>query len=372
MAFLQNERRTLERFLPGLDGFLARTPLSDMERPGNPALPAFRQHGGPGLLIPAAYGGSGATALEAVQAQRAIGSRAPSLAVATTMHHFSVAGLVHLAGRGPGLEAVLLGQIAAERMYVASGVAEGRSGAGMLSSAMSVRRRGGDLLISGSKKPCSLSKSMHLLTASVILPADGPHGGELAFVTIPADAPGIERRPFWKSPALAGAESDEVILRDVAVAADWVTYLDAEGMLVQVGLLWFELLISATYLGIASGLAERVLASKRGSASERVQVALELESAMAALEGIARAMDSGAEVNDTLARMLLVRYAVQNALERATARSFELLGGLAFIGGEEVALLHAAASALALHPPSRLSTVGALDGYLGGAPFVLE
>ena len=42
-------------------------------------------------LVPKDHAGLGATAVEAVQVQRAIGSRAPSVAVAVTMHHYSIA-----------------------------------------------------------------------------------------------------------------------------------------------------------------------------------------------------------------------------------------------------------------------------------------
>jgi alkylation response protein AidB-like acyl-CoA dehydrogenase len=91
MSFLRQERATLEKVLPGLDAALAGIPLMEMERPGNPSIPVFRQLGGPGLLIPAKLGGRGASPLEAARAQRAIASRAPSLAVATTMHQFTIA-----------------------------------------------------------------------------------------------------------------------------------------------------------------------------------------------------------------------------------------------------------------------------------------
>src|SRR5687768_9658947 len=112
MNFLRQERATLEALLPGLEAALAGVSLLEMERPGNPAIAAFRQLGGPGLLVPARLGGRGATPLQAVRAQRAVASRSPSLAVATTMHHFSVASVVELNPDNPGPEGQLLGAIA--------------------------------------------------------------------------------------------------------------------------------------------------------------------------------------------------------------------------------------------------------------------
>src|SRR5439155_7643903 len=53
MTFMAVERATLERFMPGLDDELGKLTLGDLERPGNPALAAFKAAGGPGMLVPA-------------------------------------------------------------------------------------------------------------------------------------------------------------------------------------------------------------------------------------------------------------------------------------------------------------------------------
>jgi alkylation response protein AidB-like acyl-CoA dehydrogenase len=373
MGFLKQERATLEKLLPGLDEALARIPLLQMERPGNSSLITYRQLGGPGLLIPTRFGGRGASPLQAVRAQRAIACRAPSLAVATTMHHFTIATLMEINPEDPGLEGAMLETVARGNLYVGSGFAEGRTGISIQTSYMRVERGPAGMVLNGSKKPCSLSLSMDLFTVSTP-PPPGMDAG-LAAAIIPADTPGLERRPFWQSPILAGAESDEVILRDVLVPEDAFFPLGGSGRQNAVqdrGFLWFELLITASYLGIASALVERVLLSDRGGAAERVSLAMEVEGAMAALEGIARAMLAGERGNDELARMLLVRYAVQAAIDRATSLAVELLGGMAFIGSPEVSYLLAAARALCLHPPARLTSGKRLDAYLAGNPLVLD
>ena len=373
MNYLKQERATLEQLLPGMDAALARIPLPEMERPGNPSIPAFREFGGPGLLIPTRFGGRGASPVQAVRAQRAIASRAPSLAVATTMHHFTLATLMEIDPDDPGLEGELLESVARGNLYVASGFAEGRTGASIQTSALRMTRVPGGVLVNGSKKPCSLSRSMDLFKLST--PAPEGMDAALAAAIIPADTPGIERRPFWQSPVLAGAESDEVVLRDVFVPHDALFPLGGPGRSNAVqerGTLWFELLISAAYLGIASALVERVLLSDKGGAAERVSLATEVEGGMAALEGVARAMLAGERGNDELARLLLVRYAVQAAIDRAASLAVELLGGMAFIRSPEVAYLLAAARALSLHPPARLAAGKRLAAYLVGGPLVLD
>lgn len=372
MNYLKTEFATLNRIFPGLTDQLRETPFHEMERAGNPALRHFCAAGGPGLLIPAALGGRGATPLDAVRVHRALGALAPSLSIAATMHNFSVASLVELARDPAGAAAALVPQIAAGNLYVASGVAEGRPGASALSSALQVRATESGLVINGSKKPCSLSASMTLLTASLQMPPDGPHAGELAFAIIPADSRGIERRPFWKCPALAGAESDEVVLKNVAVPYEQLCFLDPEGRLLASGFLWFELLIAASYLGIADGLIVRVLAKGRGSPADRAGLGVEHESAMAALESVAREMCEPDPSADLLARALCVRYAVQQAIERSSALAAELLGGLAMLTTDETALRFAAARLLAFHPPARLANAEAMSAFFMGGPLILS
>jgi alkylation response protein AidB-like acyl-CoA dehydrogenase len=231
----------------------------------------------------------------------------------------------------------------------------------------------GHVILNGSKKPCSLSHSMDLFTVSTP-PLEGMDAG-LAAAMFPADTAGIERRPFWKSPILAGAESDEVVLHDVVVPEDAFLPLGGPGRVSAVqdrGFLWFELLITASYLGIASALVERVWLSGRGAAIERVSRATDVEAAMAALEGIARGMLDGECGNHELGRMLLVRYAVQAAIDRATCLAVELLGGNAFIGSSEVSYLFAAGRGLSLHPPSRPVTGKRLDEFMAGSLLTLD
>jgi hypothetical protein len=166
-----------------------------------------------------------------------------------------------------------------------------------------------------------------------------------------------------------------VILRDVVVPEEAFFPLGGSGRLNPVqdrGFAWFELLITASYLGMASALAERVWLSGRGDAAERVSLAAELEGAMSALEGVARAMRPWEDGNDELARMLLVRYSVKAAIDRAAVLAVELLGPAAFMKAPEVSYLHAATAVLALHPPNRLGACKRLDAYLAGSPLVLD
>lgn len=374
MEFLAQERQTLEHYMPGLDCALAEMSLLELEKRGNPGLTLFREANGPALLITKACHGMGATALEAMRIQRAIASRSPSLAVATTMHHFSVATILEMSLLGSGMESLLLEAIADQHLLVASGFAEGRPNQGILQPTMQGRPTKGGVLVNGSKKPCSLAHSMDLLTASVKID-DGTPEGQMGVAMIPTHGAGIERREFWGSWILAGAESDEVILRDVEVP-DSLMFRMGESAAMDAtqisGFLWFELLVTASYLGVASALVERVLRSNRGCALERATLGIELEGAMTALEGVAYSMAVNPRNEAELARMLFVRYLVQGAIERSTQQATELLGGMAFVCSSEVSYLLSAARALAFHPPSKSAIAQELAGHLAGKTLQIQ
>lgn len=371
--FLWRERQTIDDLLPGLDECLADTPLPELESRESPGLEFFRKCGGPGLLVPAEHAGLGADPVRAVRVQRAIGARSPSLAVATTMHHFSIASLVETSERSQGFEWMLLEAVARDRLLVASGFAEGRTSQSILAPTIRARERDGRIVLNGSKRPCSLAWSMDLLTASVALPATNGAGEQMAVALVPKGTPGLSVKPFWNSFVLAGAESDEVVLDEVEVPPDLVVRTDVTperplDELQTTGFLWFELLMSASYLGVASALVERVLAASRSEASLRAAVLVEVEGAMAALEGVARGMTADLRGEAAFAQALVCRYATQDAIGRAVGRCVEALGGMAYLGSDDVAYLAAAAAALALHPPSRARMAEPLCDYFSGRP----
>lgn len=372
MEFLSCERETLERLLPGLDGTLSEIGLADLERPGSPGIQAFRDAGGAGLLVPVEHGGLGATPLDAVRVQRAIGVRSPSLAVATTMHHFSVASLLEASKYSSGFEWMLLSAIAKERLLLASGFAEGKTGQGILAPTMNAARHGDKLLISGVKRPCSLSRSMDLLTASILVP-DESGQEHFAVALIPAGSPGIEVNPFWGSWVLAGSESDEVVLTDVEVDPGMVVVTEVSpdsrlDPLQTAGFLWFELLITASYLGATSALVERVLRRTEIGAAERAAAVVAVQAVMVGVEYVARNATKDPEWQRLLSEALVLRYAAQDTIGRTTQRCVETLGGMSFVGSGEASYLAAAAAGLAFHPPSRSRMADQLCEVFAGGP----
>ncbi|WP_217208176.1 acyl-CoA dehydrogenase family protein [Streptomyces sp. AC550_RSS872] len=378
MRSLDLARSVCERFHPGLLKELEQIPYADRERPGSPVIDLFRIHGGVGLLIPEEYGGHGAGALDALRVQLALGAVSPSLVAAVSMHHFTAAMLYSLAvkaGRLTEAQTALLHRIVPDQQVMASGWAEGRTAQNILKPAVTARPVRDGFLLTGAKKPCSLSRSMSLLTASVAIHGEDGES-ELALALVPADAPGLSVHPFWGSELLAGAESDEVRLEDVFVPAGMVVRAGADDPhrlddLQSAGFVWFEMLICAGYAGGALALVEQVLERERGSVAERACLAVDMDSAVALLEGVARATGPEPGDEESVARVLVARYAVQNALPDIASRALELLGGLEFIRDSAAAQAAAALRALAFHPPSRATAAEPLLRWFGGGELVL-
>jgi alkylation response protein AidB-like acyl-CoA dehydrogenase len=378
MQFMEADRQVCDKLLPGLRQQLTEIPLPELESEDSPAIEIFRAHGGTNLLVPQAYGGLDASPLDAARVVRALAATAPSMTVATMMHHFSLGTLFAVSELVSGesdVDELLLRRVVGERLLVASGFAEGRSKQGILTPTMSALAVDGGYLVNGAKKPCSLSRSMDLLTASVAV--EQPDGSTaMGLLLLPADTPGISVHPFWSTFALAGAESDEVRLTDVLVSREQIiapdpSLADAMDRLTTVGLIWFQLNVCAAYTGIASLLVEKVLHGKRGETSDRAALAVRIESAAALTEGLARRVQAGETDNDTLATSLVTRYAVQDAITATVSQAVELLGGMAFVATGDIAYLAAAAQAIAFHPPSRGSVAGGLIDYYTGYPMVV-
>ena len=366
MNFLRTEKLTIDRFLPCLQEQLGSKSFSEMEKANSPAISIFKLYNGPRLVVPKDYGGSGASLLDAIRIQRIIGSICPSLAVAVTMHAFTVATFSVMSDNRPSIKS-LLSNIAKNNLYVSSGFAEGNPNHNVLQSSIISERVKGGFSLSGSKKPCSLSKSMDFLTASFIVSNEHNKEKSLALSIVPSDTSGIRRKPFWNSHILIGAESDEIILENVFVPDSNVfTFDNSQNLDVvqSIGFVWFELLISASYLGIASGLIKKVIEESAGNVYERASLVVRAESAMASLEGIAYSFMTEKLSETQIVKSFMVRYSTQKIIEECSMLSAELLGGMRFINSSDIAYTLAASRALAFHPPSRINLLPAIDSYL--------
>ncbi|MFE3471886.1 acyl-CoA dehydrogenase family protein [Streptomyces bacillaris] len=370
-----------EERLPGLLDRLAGYPLAELESAGSPVLSLFREAGGPGLLIPTRHGGLGLDCGRALRVQSALATRSPSLGVGTMMHHLAVVSFVeylrvHVGDDAPQWS--LLAAVARDRRLLASASSEARRGDDALvprTTATAVAG-GEEFLLSGAKKPCSLARSMDILTTSVRVCSEDERNGTVALAVIPAGLDGIQVRPFWNSPVLAAAESEEIVLDDVRVPA--VMLLPGghpeRGMdeLQTRAWIWFEILACGTYLGTAQALFDRAAHASRTDRRALGEAAADLYACRAACAAAAETFDTGASAEKAMAAALLARLHVEERLPELCSRLARLLGGLAFVTGPDPAYLLSAARALAFHPPGRAPAAESVGRHLAGEPLDLS
>ena len=354
--------------MPELTILLETASLLELERGQSQSLAnMFRQHGQPGIVIAKELGGEGISAVKLAQLHTWVGAHCPSLAVMMTMHHHTAAGMMAASRFFPDLQA-LLSSVARDKLLVASGFAEGRAHANILESTMAVERTADGFVVNGSKKPCTMTHHFDAITFGVNYV--DPEGQTNIGIGVGfADDPSIERRTFWSVPHLQAADSHEVRFNNLLVPASRMYFSktlnnqrdDAQA---ETGdylfAIWFQLLASASYLGMASALASRALSLNKGSQDDRALLLIDLQGATMALRGLAVSIDENRFSRRDLARAQATRFSVQEAVNRISTRAFEILGGMAFMSSEETAYLLVATRVLAFHPTSRLASAAFL------------
>lgn len=368
--FLKEERALAFEWMPALVSALESSSLMQLERGESTHLATlFRTVGQPGLSIAKALGGEGVSAIDLARMHTWVGAHCPSLAVMMTMHHHTVAGMMAASRFFPDIQG-LLSVVARDNLLVASGFAEGRAHANILESTLSVEKTAAGYVVNGSKKPCTMTHHFDAITFGVnyVDPQGQTHIGIGMGL---ANDPNIQRRKFWSVPHLQAADSHEVIFNNLVVPESMMYFsktvdnqLDdrQQGTGEHLFAIWFQLLASASYLGMASALASRALSANKGSQDDRAMLLIDLQGATMAVRGLAVSIDQNRFLRADLARAQATRFAVQEAINRISTRAFEILGGMAFMSSEEVAYLLVATRVLAFHPTSRLAS----------APFLCE
>ncbi|MBT2372560.1 acyl-CoA dehydrogenase family protein [Pseudomonas fluorescens] len=344
--------------------FLETTSLLDLERGEAKRLAdMFRRVGQPGLTIAKELGGGGVGAASMARLHTWVGAHCPSLAIMMTMHHHTVAGMMASRSFFPDIQG-LLRIVARDKLLVASGFSEGRAHAHILESKMTVEKTLDGYLVNGSKKPCTMTYNFDAITFGVnyIDPKGQTHIG--IGVGFAGDS-SIERKKFWSVPHLQAADSHEVTFNNLMVPESMMCFSTAvddqlddaqHGMGDNWLAIWFQLLASASYLGMASALASRALSYNKGSQDDRAMLLIDLQGATMALRGLAGSIDENRFLRSDLARAQATRFSIQEAVNRISTRAFEILGGMAFMSSEEVAYLLVVTRLLAFHPTSKLAS----------------
>jgi len=354
MSLLAYEYKVMDRLMPSLREELIRTGYQTLEESEGLGYSLFKEHSGCGVLLPEAYQGKGATALDAVALQLAMGSLSPSLAIGTTMHQYKVVTLAEM--NTNGLLNRLLTDIVDNKWLVASGGSEGIPGQNLFNPQMQAKDVKGGIEVTGTKRPCSISRSMDLLSVMIKSEDDSIYGGELLNVIVDPNHSTVTRERFFHNPVLGNTESDSITLNNTPVSESYIFPLGSLSSVkpfTNVAFLWFELLATASYLGMASRLIQMAVDTRDKAVVRLSEVIINFETHRMALQYLAIQMDSDDRSDSLLAKTLNVRYNVQKAIVEMTSTCFELLGGLSFVQSTEAQNIMIASRALCFHPPGK-------------------
>ncbi|WP_078394728.1 acyl-CoA dehydrogenase family protein [Shouchella patagoniensis] len=360
--FLEKERQVFKQYFPNVDENLEQASLWEREMNSDGMIQLAKEFGVTSLMIPKEYGGKGANALDGIYIQRWIGSKSPSLAVSLMMHQFSVASLIEAAKRQPSLQ-VVLKEIASNNLLLASAFAEGIEN-NLYTPLVTARETEGGIVVNGTKKPCTNSRTMDLLTASVSLA-----NGELAVITIPADTEGIRVNDFWDHWILKGTHTEEVVLENVFVPNECIYKAgpaESVDSTITNGLLWFELFMIATYIGVTSALVEKVNQATNVPLEKVFDLMSEMEGTVSALEGLAFKFESQQYEESILQETLFVRNHIDRTLERVSTQATKVLGGLNYLTSKETSYLLLTCQLISFHPPSKKEVFQLFELYKRG------
>ncbi|MCK7637489.1 acyl-CoA/acyl-ACP dehydrogenase [Corynebacterium sp. P7202] len=363
---------TADELCGGLITELRDRGIAANEEADGSALSLFSGSRAPGLVVPRHAGGIGVDGSTAVAVQSALAGVAPSVAVATLMHHLSVVTLSDYIGCYHGHDAEqweLLRAVAERGMLMASAISEGRSGAEALAPATTARRSGDGWIINGSKKPCSLSRSMDLLTCTVSTYNEQGVSLGVSLAVLPAQIPGITTADLWTSPVLLAAESHEVRLDDVRASTGMVLPPGPGGNLDELGLsawAWFNVLAAATYLGVAVELTSRAAASPRNNAAQLGALAAKIYACRNAVDAAAEHLVPGGDADAAFTHSVAARAVTETLAPDIAVGAFDLLGGHGLACDPVAPALLAASRALRFHPLSSDRSLPVLGEWISG------
>lgn len=355
------------------------------------SLELLRQHKWPGLAVPTAFGGLGANVLECCAVQRKLGGADPGLAIACTMHLGSVGVWTEHYARQPDMTWVFMEAVAKNSLLVASAVAEPSLGGSVNRSTLRAQKVQGGWEVSGRKGPLSFASSADLVTLQ--FQSEPTHGAasEVLVALVPRKMPGISTLPTWNTMGMRSSGSDTLVLERCFIADPLVVYHGVPGAAadhdIVAGIIWFCLVITASYLG----LAERAMAVARDTlAHSRIahlhsaraelpsfqaligQQAAALLTLETSCAGLARAMDARADPQLLLAAALGLKQHAARVVPEALGVMVEACGGMAYARSSPLERLWRDAQAIRFHPPTPVPVAQYLGRRALGLPAQLD
>ncbi|WP_438318226.1 acyl-CoA dehydrogenase family protein [Streptomyces sp. HUAS TT3] len=324
------------------------------------------------LPVPCEFGGAGASLVEVASAQRALGMADPSAAIALNMHAFTVGLMADYWRRHRDSSWMLLEGIARTGALVASAFAEPGGSPNFMSSRSEAVPTGKGYRVSGVKFPCSLATTATL----VCLTARVAGTDDTILALCPRSSPGLTVEGEWASLGMTTSDTAGLVLRDVEVDDRLVFHRGPADVIddnVISGMVWFAVLLSATYHGVLSSLLDVAYRQVAGAGTYGARTALlgratrELLALGGACRQLGREVESGAVAGRAaLAAAVGLRATLSDTRDRVLAAVTPVIGSRLYGRGQAAASLLVDSLAVHHHPPSLLTCDDVVGAFCTG------
>jgi alkylation response protein AidB-like acyl-CoA dehydrogenase len=264
-------------------------------------------------------------------AQRLIARTCGSTALASSMHFHLVLAAAWRWRRGDTVVEPMLTRVANDRIALVS-----TGGNDWTKPTAVATPVDGGWRVSGRKTFASMAPVAQVASTFAVIGDPAP-GAEVIGFGLPLSAEGVRIDETWDAAGMRGTGSHDIVLDDVFVAEGQVTARRTWGVLdrpLLVASLHAWPVIYSTYLGVAEGLVDTILATgKVGAGSARLVGVLDghLRTARWAVDGVLAELGPDPEPTvDAFVALQQMKRVVTVACREIAATSAEVAGGGAF------------------------------------------
>lgn len=283
--------------------------------------------------VPSELGGAGALTADFARSQRIIAAACGSTALACSMHLHVALAAAWRWRRGDTVVEPMLRKILDDKMIVASTGGNDWTKPSTIATPVD-----GGWRVSGRKTFASISPMANVAATFAVVGSAAP-GSEVIAFGLPLKGDGVRIEETWDAAGMRGTGSHDIVLEDVFVAEAQVTARRVWGELdrpLLVASLHAWPVIYGTYLGVAEGLINTIVASGKASPeaqSERLlgQADGHLRTARWAIEGmLADLGDDPDPTLDNFVALQQMKRTVTVACQAVADLGAQLAGGGAY------------------------------------------
>lgn len=285
---------------------------------------------------------------------RETASLLPSAGVALTMHNHILLVMQRFQNIFVNNNQVL-SQVAKSEVLLASAFAEAIPGGNIFSPNVQLYKQGSNVIIHGSKKPCSLSSIADYYAISA---SDLSKPNDLQLVLVHSGE-NIKVKPFWKLSLLKDCDNQEVCFENAEVSNDFVSPYNGVALVLVLsyGLSLFNYFAANVYSGALDGLIQCISERVAGQSPVQYQIAQYSYKINTILGQMLFVANQAYEDDEAIHKVLGLRYLLEDLLETTASYALRCCGGIEVMTNSKVMEFFSIIQFFKFHPISEIQTL---------------